>query len=264
MNSVPVLLYHHVAPDREIAPEDFERHLNWLQSKGWRTAGLSELEAHLAGLHPLPARTLMITFDDGYADNWVYAHPLLRGRGFNAVLFPVTGQLRRRGLRATSREGGAIHDTHTGERSPEGFLTWEELRAMVDSGTWEAGSHTHTHRGWHREGGSFDMADELASSRRALEHALDRPCHALAWPWGEYNADWLAMAREAGYALAFTTRVGSNPPGRDPMRVRRLKVRRPELKWLESRLKLCVRPLTAEAYGLIRETGDRLKGALRR
>ncbi|MEK7744558.1 MAG: polysaccharide deacetylase family protein, partial [Elusimicrobiota bacterium] len=215
--SVPVLMYHHVAPDREVTPEGFEGQLAWLKKKDFHTLSCAELLAYLNGEAHAPVRPAVITFDDGYADNWVYAFPLLKKYGMKAVIFTPTGKIHNTGkLRPTSQEGGAIRDTRKAEREPEGFLTWEEIRAMCASGLVEIGSHTHTHKDFDSKAGYSDIRDELKRSKSEIVSHTGSWSGALAWPWGEFQEDWLSFLPELGYRMAFTTKAGANSPGCDP------------------------------------------------
>lgn len=246
MSAVPVLMYHHVAPDREVTPEGFEAQLKRLRNRGWESLSSEAFLAHLNGSRPAAERSLVITFDDGYADNWVHAFPALKKHGFTAQVFVVTGRVGRGAPRT------AAVDTHADERGAAGFLTWEELREMTASGVFEAGSHTRTHRDFKREAPYADVEEELAGSRRALESELGSWSGLLAWPWGDFENSWLPLLPKHGYKLAYTTRPGANVPGADPLRTHRFKVRNGDPAWLERRLALHSSPLLAAGYGLLR------------
>lgn len=252
-------MYHHVAPDREITPEGFEDQLRRLKDGGWRSIRSAELSDHLSGAVPAPKRSLVITFDDGYADNWVYAWPLLRRYGFCAQIFVVTERVGRGALRLTVEEGGSLLDTRREERGRDGFLRWDELRAMSRSGVFEVGSHTHTHRGFRREARYEDVERELSDSRRAIESELGLWEGLLAWPWGDYEESWLGLLPKAGYRLAYTVKPGANAPGDDPLRTARFKVRHDDPAWLEGRLKLYQNPWLARAYGHFHGFDARIK-----
>lgn len=249
MASIPVLLYHHVAPDREVTPEDFEAQLAWMRSAGYRGLSGAELLDHLTGRKPAPPRSVMLTFDDGYADNWVYAFPALRRHGFKATIFVVTSRLSSEAARRRGDEGGGLEDTRADERGLRGFLSWAEAKAMAESGLVEIGSHTETHKEFRREAAYADLAGELERSRRKIESEIGAPCRQLAWPWGDYKQDWPKLAAGAGYGLVHTTRPGANVSGGDPLRVRRFKAQSGSLPWLRRRLALYERPWTARLYG---------------
>ena len=91
--TVPVLMHHHVSPSPgmiTVSPENFESQIAWLAGNGWTSLTLDQYAGFLAG-RPVPRKSIVITFDDGYLDNWVYAHPILQKYGMHAVVFVVTG-----------------------------------------------------------------------------------------------------------------------------------------------------------------------------
>ena len=257
MNSVPVLIYHHVAPDREVTPEGFDAQLTRLKEKGWRSLSASELHDHLTGRQDAGGKALVLTFDDGYYDNWAYATPLLKKHGFLAHQFPITGRVTDGPVRADPPA-----DTLSREREPEGFLTWDELRAMRDSGVWEIGSHTHTHRGFEREAKFADLDEELSRSRDLVSEKLGTWPGTIAWPWGDFEEEWLGRLEGHGYRLAFTAEPGSNPKGGGPWRVKRFKVQNADLAWLERRLSIYQSSALASAYSTVYGLDRKIKKSL--
>lgn len=94
--SLPVTMYHYVNELKgsiTVSPERFEEHCRALAENGWRGVGLAEAEAYLAGEAPLPAKSLLLTFDDGFLDNYLYAMPILRKYGHQGVVFAVSQRL---------------------------------------------------------------------------------------------------------------------------------------------------------------------------
>ncbi len=256
---VPVLMYHHVAADREVTPRQFERHLQHLKEKGYTTPALPGLLKTLSG-HGDGGRQVVITFDDGYADNWICAWPLLKKYGFRAVVFATTARLGEGAPRPTLADGAASPDTLADERGRNGFLTWQELAAMTASGVFEAGSHTHTHRNFAKRSEYADLAWELEESSRLIEaHTGVKPL-SLGWPWGHHSRSWEPMVRKAGYRLAFTTVTGVNKPGCDPLYLKRIKVSRGDISWLRNRLFLHTLPLVSDVYGRLYGLDRKLRG----
>jgi len=259
--SVPVLLYHHVCHDREVTPAGFSAQLDFLASRGWRTTTLAELADHLSGRRACPPRSVMLTFDDGYLDNWVHAFPELLRRKMSAVFFVVTDKISDapEARRPRADEGGALADTLTDERGSGGFMNWAELSEMAASGCAEVGSHTRSHRGFIR-GAAWDLPKELEASKRELEMRLGRPCTALAWPWGDEHPAWRATARQAGYSSAFGARPGPNSFPGDPLGIFRTKIRENSLDRLRRKLWLHSGPWISKAYGALHGLGAGLRG----
>lgn len=126
-----VLSYHQVWPDEltqvpvanpySVTVGQLAAHLTMLRSIGFRPVRLADVVRARRLARPLPPRSVLITFDDGSASTWTHGDSVLRRTGFTAVTFLITGYV------------GWVSE----------FLTWNEVRAMVASGRWEVGDHTH-------------------------------------------------------------------------------------------------------------------------
>ncbi|MGE4296539.1 MAG: polysaccharide deacetylase family protein [Desulfovibrionaceae bacterium] len=162
--SLPVLLYHYVnkRPDPiAVHPDRFEAHLRTLSRGGWRSIGVQEAEAYFVRGEALPKKSVCITFDDGFLDNYVYAWPLLKKYGHKAIIFAVTGRLEEEHMPRPTLDGvwaghldeadlPQVHDTFVTDaqgyrvrRDP--FFSWEEARLMEQSGAVHVAAHSMTH-----------------------------------------------------------------------------------------------------------------------
>src|SRR5690625_2917559 len=178
-DTVPVLMYHHVSPSPgpiTCTPEHFEDQLRWLAERGYRSLSSAAFGGHLDG-RGVHSTSVLITCDDGYLDNWVYAHPLLKKYGFNAMLFVVTSWVCDGEVRSHNGQSDVPQtpDHFECERlidagqSDKVILRWSELQQMQSEGTFEVHSHTHTHTRWDKSDRAAEknalMAEELALSR---------------------------------------------------------------------------------------------------
>ena len=179
-----------------VAPERFEQQLKYLTEHGWRFAFLSEL-ADLADT----SKTVVLTFDDGFRDNYLAAHPLLAKYRAKATLFLVADRFDR----DWSTTKKAHHDS--GELMGEEKLSDTELRKMVDSGLWELGAHTLTHA-LLPDLSECERRREVADAKTAIEARFDIDVTAFAYPFGIYGKDEVAAVAEAGYRFAVTTDAG--------------------------------------------------------
>ncbi|HEY9459215.1 MAG TPA: polysaccharide deacetylase family protein [Paralcaligenes sp.] len=238
--AVPVLMYHHVSPSEGMittSPVNFERQLAWLRRHGYRSLTGDGFAKHLAG-GPTPPRSILITFDDGYLDNWVYAYPLLKRYGFNAMVFLVTSWIGE-GLARPCLGQGDLPETPShreceariqrGARD-EVMLRWAEVKTMLADGVFEFHSHTHSHTRWDKSDQADHkntlMAEELALSRKTLSEHLGRVSSHLCWPQGYFDADYIELARQAGFRYLYTTNAfGQNRAGMDPAFIYRFAVR---------------------------------------
>ncbi len=162
--SLPVLLYHYVCKKEDsiaVHPEIFEAHCLAMAEAGYRGVDLDEAVHYLARGKALPRGSVLISFDDGFLDNWVYAWPALKAHGHQAVVFAVAGRLESRtGLRPTLenlRQGRTwpqdlpqVDDTFVRDEAgflvrQDPFLSWDEARAMEASGVMRLGAHSLWH-----------------------------------------------------------------------------------------------------------------------
>ncbi len=156
-------MYHYVSrfPGAiSVSPERFEEQCRGMAEHGWRGIGLDEAEAFLREGKPLPPRSLLITFDDGYLDNYVYAWPLLQKYGHKGVVFAVTDRIgSEKDVRPTLADvwGGLPQDTLPPVDAPmhetpfgyserrDLFFSWEEARRMEASGVIAVAAHSARH-----------------------------------------------------------------------------------------------------------------------
>src|SRR5690606_13926222 len=133
--------------------EHFESQMAWLSRSGYTTLDAERFAGFLRG-EAVPERSVLLTFDDGYLDNWVYAHPVLHKYGLKALLFLITGQIGQGPARPHVGDCVGLPPT-PGHRDCEAavaagsaddvMLRWSEVHAMRKAGTFEFHSHTHTH-----------------------------------------------------------------------------------------------------------------------
>ncbi|MFM0197958.1 polysaccharide deacetylase family protein [Paraburkholderia strydomiana] len=265
--ALPVLMYHHISTSPgmiTVSPDHFAAQMAHLANAGYTTIGSMQLAAYLGG-EPLPKKSVMLTFDDGYLDNWVHAHPVLEAHGFTALCFRVTSWVGEGCVRTHARSGAALppllnhRDAEIAIESgtaDHAILRWSEIDAMREAGTFEFHSHTHSHVRWDQVSADADdkcakLAYDLADSRATLKARLGAASDHLCWPQGYYDADYRRVATQAGFRHFYTCEAGSNYPGDEDNAVRsitRLEVRDRPASWLASRLWVHTRPRISWAY----------------
>lgn len=159
---VPIVMYHGVGPDRPgwpwnhlFTPADvFEGQMRALRDGGWKTISLAELHAHMASGAPLPPKPVVLTFDDGYADNWIYAYPILEKYGHRAVIWMSVDFVDPRGEPRPTLADAWAGRIRENELDPRGYLSWVEMRRMTESGRVEIQSHATTHT-WYPSAGEI-------------------------------------------------------------------------------------------------------------
>lgn len=208
-----ILCYHRIgeADVLTTTPDNFQRDLEYLQ-KHFQCLSLPELCARLQS-GALKQPTAVVTFDDGYRDNFTLAAPLLKAAQIPATFFVSTGFM--------GTEKVFDHDKSEARDFPK--LTWDDLRTLQNDG-FEIGSHT-VH---HADMGALPqekLQSELADSLAMLNRELGERPRAFAFPYGKpRNAPLRAIgaARRAGYYAALSAYGGENRPGEDLFRLRRV------------------------------------------
>ncbi len=217
---IPILMYHKVNPDPtvggyglRVTPRTFEKEMRYLKTSGFHTVSLLDLADHFNRDTLLPARPVVITFDDGYLDNYTYAFPIIKKYGMTATIFVVADTV-----------GGINSFDYYAHRQPLNHMAgWGELREMARAGI-TIGSHTLTHP--HLAELSPDIArQEIAGSRKKLEQGLGRKVEVFCYPYGSYNSLTARLVQESGYAAAVTTRQGLGRKEDGLFTLRRIRIR---------------------------------------
>ncbi|TGE34159.1 polysaccharide deacetylase family protein [Desulfosporosinus sp. Sb-LF] len=189
--AVPVLYYHSVMQETgnevRMPPDQFDAQMAYLLAQGYQCITLDQLYQTSAQEDILPAKPFVITFDDGYLDNYTIAYPILKKYGFTATIFMVSSYI-----------------------NGEGFMSWSQLREL-DSNGWKIEGHTVNHP-YLSKLDAVTMLNELKSSKDFLEKGLGHTVNFFAYPYGDVN-DRVALAvKNSGYVMAFTTERGWADP----------------------------------------------------
>ncbi len=264
-HSVPVLMYHHVSPAKDMittSPENFERQIRGLAKNGYRALSTQEFADFLSG-KPVPAKSILITFDDGYLDNWVYAHPILKKYNMRATMFIVTGVIGDGPARPVWGDKQALPEmiphkrakamVEAGNADPV-MVRWSEVHAMRQAGTFEFHSHTDTHTRWDRNCENRQdcldrMSVELLRSREVLKNQIGSVSEHFCWPQGYFEDDYVKLAQDHGFRYLYTTIAhGQNVAGGDPAHIYRFAVRNRGFYWLCQRIFLASHPVIGPLY----------------
>ncbi len=204
---IPVLMYHCITKDEDLANsnslyvtlEKFEKDLKYLKDKGYTSIFAKDIDKEL------PQKPVVITFDDGYKDNYIYGYPLLKKYNFKATIFILA---------------------YTFDEEMSHKLSWEEAGYLAKSGIMDIQSHTYDLH-YENEDGTVAMefleneTEEEYRSRilkdiEIMNNRFDkyigyRP-EVFAYPYGKYTKTSEEVLKEAGYKASFTTekRIGNN------------------------------------------------------
>jgi len=162
-DSIPVIAYHQVSVNDKITPQVFDHQMRWLHENGYESVTLDEFYRYMTGpAGARPGKKVLITFDDGFADNYTYAYPILKKYGFTAVIFLITSRITESDevrYNLTDYENGICGEsditvTNASRKAniesvihgpTADFLTTAEIKKMASDGVIEFESHTHTH-----------------------------------------------------------------------------------------------------------------------
>lgn len=201
---VLMLMYHHIG--RFSRPKNckglychvdrFRAQMRMLDRLGIPVISLPKAYEGLFGNGELPKKSVVLTFDDGFQDFHDYAWPVLHEYRNPATVFAVTDQIGQKadwdGLVGEKAQSPELMDAHT-------------LRELAADDLVTIGSHTRTHP-YLETLAAEEQRRELVDSRQHLEDILDQPVRHLCYPYGGYNDDTVAIAREAGYLTGISTK----------------------------------------------------------
>ncbi len=220
---VPVLTYHRVVRRAEdggtlpiyVTVQQMEEHLQALKEQGFQTLTCSELLQLPLSERVPNARNgrkyALLTFDDGYEDNYTLLFPLLQRYGMNATIFLVAG-----------RETNAWDSSEQTGLPPLALMSAEQAREMQRYGI-EFGSHSMTHPRL-TECSPEAVCWELQESKRVLEERLGREVTTFCYPYGAVNEEVKRLVAETGYRLGIASDSGSVFAHEDVMEIRRIGV----------------------------------------
>jgi poly-beta-1,6-N-acetyl-D-glucosamine N-deacetylase len=232
------LCYHEARDEVRDYPDPYAvdtaalvRQFAWLRGSGYTPVSLDEIVAARQGGKPLPAKAVLLSFDDAYLSFYTRVYPLLREFRFPALLGVV-------GKWIDNPSGGPVLYGEKGTVPDASFPTWSQLREMADSGLVEMASHTYdlhhgvpanpqgnlqfaaTARTYDATTGSYEgdaswrarVRADLANSASVIKREIGRSPRAIVWPYGSYNDELVRMAGELGMSIAFTLDDGANTP----------------------------------------------------
>ena len=201
---------HPYEEDIVVSPDKFKKQMWYLKYKGYTPISLDDLYGYLTNKFlDLPEKPVIITFDDGYKNNYENAFPILRQFNFPATVFVV---------------GGLVEKVNQWMRTkgyPERpLMRWNEIEDMKKNGI-TIGSHTMSHPRLSLLG-SKDARREIEDSKKFLEDSLGVPINHFAYPYGDMNKSIVSMVREAGYKTACSVVSGFNSEKLNLFELRRI------------------------------------------
>jgi peptidoglycan/xylan/chitin deacetylase (PgdA/CDA1 family) len=204
---VPVLMYHSVNPDARpqnrlaISVEAFERQMHFLKNNHYHVLPLDSVAGLIREKRKIPHKTVAITFDDGYKDNYTYAFPVLKKYSLPATIFVI------------------INEVGRADR-----LSWDEIKTIQDSGIINFGSHALGPEPLINIQSEEALRKEIFDSKKILEEKLGRRITVFSYPGGMSNSKIRKLVIDAGYKFAVATNPGKKFADDDLFALKRLRI----------------------------------------
>ena len=209
--NVPILMYHYISelpPDADeyrvnltVSPQQFRAHMEYLATNGYTPITLDALDEALRTGTALPARPVVLTFDDGHRDHYTNAFPILQEFGFTGTFFVITGLL---------------------DINHPDYLSWEQAQTMEAAGM-RVEPHTKTHRQLNDRDRDF-LVYEILGSIESVEAHINRRPSMFAYPAGRYDPTTLTIMEEMGIQRALTTQYGYLHTTSNHLEVQRIRI----------------------------------------
>ena len=246
---IPILLYHRVGePDGSfmdkytVTPESFGLQMEWIHRHHWTPTTLENVLREK--INNIPDHSLVITFDDGFESNRIYAWPILHNYRFPSTTFLVANRLGSRNL-----WDGPGRDMYS-------IISQEDLSG-ADPNLMQFHSHSLTHPKLSLLGRDAQRKEIEESRNSILSYGASGSF--FAYPFGDWNRQVMERVREAGYSGACTCIEGLNSEGTDPFLLRRVEIKDDDLEW-----RLWLKLKTGHDFFAYRDRVHKLRGWLRR
>ncbi len=212
---IPILMYHHVGDipanadgtraDLTVPAASFAQQVAWLARNGYAAVSLNDLHLLSQGRFNMPKKPVIFTFDDGYEDVFLNAEPILKKYGYTGSFGIIT------------QNPGTVQGDNI-------YATWSEIASAYLDGN-EIVSHTQNHfDGTDPKFSPNDIYRNLAGSITDINRHLGFNTSILIYPYGHYNATYLAQAKKTGFIMGVTVHEGDIVNLDDLMQIPRIRV----------------------------------------
>lgn len=203
--SITVLGYHAIADNEDIKDpiiidkDRFRKHLKAIRDLGFYTLSMDEFNDYINNDKPIPRKSVLITFDDGYMNNYSIAYPILKEFNMKATFFIIPKLL------------GKLP-----------YMTNDQVKELSSNGM-DIESHTYSHERLSEKDINSQMK-EMQDSKKFIKNLTGKKVQAIAYPEGKYNDDTLKAAKDSDYLLGFTVDKGFAHRKSNKFRIKRVLV----------------------------------------
>lgn len=209
--TVPILMYHYVNNEEPlksrlgVSPDSFERQMRFLRERKYNIVSLEELTDLIKNKKKMPPKTVAITFDDGYLDNYTHAYPVLKKYNIPAAIFVVINRVGK----------------HLGN---DDYMSWSQIRELSESGLITIGSHSMSHPNLSEIDSEEQLKEEIFESKKILENELNKEVKFFSYPFGGRSLEARRIVSLSGYKAAVGTNFPKGSPGDDIYALKRLRI----------------------------------------
>ena len=209
--TVPILMYHYINNEEPlrsrlgVSPESFEKQMRFLRERKYNIVSLEELADLIKNKEKIPFKTVAITFDDGYLDNYTHAYPVLKKYNIPAAIFVVINRVGK----------------HLGN---DDYMSWQQIKELSVSGLVTIGSHSMNHPNLSEIDSEAELREEIFESKRILEKELNQEVKFFSYPFGGRSLEARRLVSLSGYKAALGTNFPKGSPGDDPYALKRLRI----------------------------------------
>lgn len=209
--TVPILMYHYIndgEPLRSklgVSPESFKRQMRFLKEHNYNVVTLDKITDLMKYKKRIPPKTIAITFDDGYLDNYTNAYPVLKKYNIPATIFVVINRIGKRLGR-------------------DDYMGWPQIEELSNSGLITIGSHSISHPNLSEVVSEDELRNEIFASKRILEETLHKKVDFFSYPFGGVNSRARSLTIEAGYKACVGTNFPKDYPSDDICALKRLRI----------------------------------------
>jgi peptidoglycan/xylan/chitin deacetylase (PgdA/CDA1 family) len=203
-------MYHSVNPQTNpvmrrliVSPDAFEKQMRFLKTHNYNVVPLEKVGQLIRDKKKIPFKTVAITFDDGFKDNYIYAYPVLKKLGLPATIFIIYDEVGRT----------------QGDR-----LSWDEIKQMQASGLISIGSHTFGPVPLVDIKSEGELRRQIIDSKRTIEERLKTAVNTFSYVGGMFNEHIKSLVKEAGYKYAVTTALGREFSNQDIYAIKRVRI----------------------------------------
>jgi len=207
---VPVLMYHSINTKTHpvmrrliVSPELFEKQMQFLKKHHYNVVSLETVGRMIQNKEKIPSKTIAITFDDGYKDNYTYAYPVLKKLGLPATIFLIYNEV---------------------GRPQNDRLNWEQIKEMQASGLITFGSHTLGATPLVDIKSEAELRKQIIDSKKMFEGKFGVAVNTFCYVGGMFTPHIKDLVKEAGYKYAVITSLGKELPDEDIYAIRRIRI----------------------------------------